>query len=82
MPSSEAPRSGVANLPFSQGRTFATLDEYLVHRRNLSAIDIPYYEQVAPGVYRLTGGMRRLSPGEQPQTFTRAELAAEFGFPE
>ena len=66
------------DLPFSHGKSFATLDEYLAHRKALGAQDAPYYTEVRPGVYELWGGRR--PKGVQPPTFTRAELLKEFGF--
>lgn len=64
-------------LPFAQGRSFASLDEYLDFRRARGATDIPWYREVSPGVYELVA---RRGPGAAKQTFTRAELLAKFGF--
>ena len=75
-----ASETGVTNLPFAQGKAFRTLDEYVAHRRKLGAQDVPYYEETAPGTYRLrTGRGERFS---EPQYFTRAQLLKEFGFKE
>lgn len=79
-PIGETAGEGVANLPFARGRVFRSLDEYLAYRRELGATDIPYYEEISPGIFRLTGGMRRPIPGEPARNLTRAELAAQFGF--
>lgn len=65
---------------------FATLEAYLDWLRLTQApVDKPWYEEVSPGVYQLrTGNLRVLTPeGEAPpakQTFTREELARQFGF--
>jgi hypothetical protein len=72
-PTAGAPVSG---LPFAQGQSFATLDEYLAFLRKRSAYDVPYWEEVSPGVYRAVAGRA----GPQAQTYTRAELERRFGF--
>jgi len=70
--------SKMGELPFAQGRRFATLEEYLTHLENRGAHDVPWYRQVAPDVFELVSGR-----GRGPvQRFTRAELAARFGFGE
>lgn len=69
----------VEGLPFSQGRSFTSLDEYLAFRRSRGAYDVPWYREIRPGVYELVA---RLGPGAQPQTFTREELERKFGFDE
>lgn len=69
---------GVAGLPFARGRSFQTLDGYLAFLKEMSAVDIPWYEEVSPGRYRLNRGLGdRYS---EPEFFTRAELAAKYGF--
>jgi hypothetical protein len=71
-----------ANLPFSNGKSFRSLDEYLAHRERLGACDVPYYEEIGPGLYRLEGyhlPPPQEAPGRRP-TFTREELEREFGF--
>lgn len=65
------------SLPYSRGRSFADLDSYLTFRRQQAAIDLPWYEEVAPGLYELKTSMR---PAAAPKRFTRAELARKFGF--
>ena len=70
-------QGGVANLPFAQGRSFASLDEYLEFRERRGAYDVPWYRQVRPGVYQLVS---RRAPGAEPQTYSREELARKFGF--
>jgi hypothetical protein len=67
----------VAGLPFAQGRTFSSLDEYLAFRRGRGAHDIPYYREVGPGVYELVG---RRGPDAEKKTYTRQELMQQFGF--
>jgi hypothetical protein len=65
-------------LPYAGDRQFRTLDEYLAYRRTLGATDRPWYEEISPGVYKLTGG-RRL-PGSPNPTYMRRELLEKFGF--
>jgi hypothetical protein len=69
---------GVANLPSSFGKSFATLDEYLEHLRQYAGpIDKPWYREIRLGVYELVTTMR---PAPAPRTFTRAELMRQYGF--
>lgn len=72
----------VADLPYSQGLSFATLDEYLAHLHRLSAQDRPYFEEVAPDRYRRVTGRR--APGSVPdeRIYTREELLELYGFAE
>lgn len=67
-----------AKRPYAGDRQFRTLDEYLAYRKTLGATDRPWYEEISPGVYKLTGG-RRL-PGSPDKTYTRRELLEKFGF--
>lgn len=68
---------GVAKLPYARGKTFRALDEYLAHLERQGAIDLPYWRQVAPGVYeRVTSQV----PAGAPERATRAELMRRFGF--
>ena len=67
----------VSDLPFSQGRSFTSLDEYLAFLRKRGAYDVPWYREIRPGVYELVS---RRGPGAQPQIFTRDELEKKFGF--
>jgi len=71
-----APQMAPDNLPFAKGTVFKALDDYLAYRRKLGALDRPYYEETAPGVYRLVGA-RLPSPAE---TYTRQQLMEKFGF--
>ena len=70
-------RGTVADLPYARGRSFASLDEYLEFRRRGGAMDLPWYKEVAPDVFELQTSIR---PAPPPRRFTRAELAAQFGF--
>lgn len=74
----EPTKTGGDALPFSGGRPFAELDRYLVFRKARGAMDLPYYEEVAPDVFQLMAG--RGHGGDAPKLFTRAELLAEFCF--
>lgn len=67
---------GVAGLPYSHGKVFATLDEYLAHLKQLSAIDLPYWREISPGLYQKVVRM----PEAEPQTATREELMKEYCF--
>ncbi len=69
--------AGVADLPYSFGRRFRTLDEYLMHlERRARPIDRPWWRQVRPGLYEKVKRM----PGAKPELATRAELMKRFGF--
>lgn len=75
----QGPRGApVAGLPFSQGRSFASLDDYLAFLQTRGAYDVPWYREIRPGVYEL---VTRRPPGAPPKLFTRAELARKYGFP-
>ena len=74
---SAATGEGVANLPFSHGRSFRTLDEYLQHlERHAAPIDQPWWREIRPGVYQHVKRM----PGASPEIATRDELLQRFGF--
>jgi len=64
-------------LPFAQGQGFDTLDAYLAHLQKRGAHDVPWYREVAPGLYERVAGRGRRGAAER---FTRAELMARFGF--
>lgn len=66
-----------ADLPFAQGKTFVSLDDYLAFLKKRGATDVPWYREVAPGVYELVG---RRGPGAAAHTYTRAQLMERFGF--
>ncbi|WP_375206282.1 hypothetical protein [Hyphococcus sp.] len=68
---------GVAGLPYAHGKVFATLDEYLAHLQQLSAIDLPYWREVRPGVYEQVVHMPEATT---PKTATREELLAMYCF--
>ncbi|MDQ8754816.1 hypothetical protein RCO27_01120 [Sphingosinicella sp. LHD-64] len=67
---------GVADLPYSRGKRFRTLDEYLAHLEGNGAIDLPWWREIRPGVYELVVHMR----GARPEIATRAELMRRYGF--
>lgn len=74
---SAASGEGVAGLPFSHGKTFHTLDEYLRHLEQYAApIDQPWWREIRPGVYE---HVRRM-PGATREVATREELMKRFGF--
>ncbi len=58
---------------------FATLDDYLAHLRRLGAQDYPFYDEVAPGLYRLNTG-RGAAARPPPPTVTRDQLLRRHGF--
>lgn len=67
----------VAGLPFSHGKSFRTLDEYLDHLERYAApIDQPWWREIRPGVYE---HVKRI-PGAPRDIATRAELMQRFGF--
>ena len=69
----------VAGLPFSHGKSFRTLDDYLDHLERYAApIDQPWWREIRPGVYEHVRRMR----GAPRETATREELARRFGFSE
>lgn len=67
---------GVANLPFARGAVFRCLDDYLAHLQRNSAIDLPYWREVSPGVFENV----TTNTGAQRETATRADLMQRFGF--
>jgi hypothetical protein len=67
-----------ASLPFANGQSFESLDDYLSFRRRLGETGRSFYEELSPGVYRLVTG-RRL-PGSSERLYTRAELLKKFNF--
>ena len=67
----------VSGLPFSHGRSFSTLDEYLAHlRENAGPIDQPWWREISPGVYEHVKRM----PRAKRETATHTELMQRFGF--
>lgn len=70
-------QAAVAGLPFAQGRTFTSLDDYLEYRKSRGPSDVPWYRQVKPGTYELVS---RRGPGAERKLYTREELARKFGF--
>ena len=68
----------VADLPYSRGQTFASLDAYLDYlERYNGPIDMPWWRQISPGVYRWETTMHG---GPEPEVVTRAELEKRYGF--
>lgn len=67
----------VSDLPWSRGKSFSTLDEYLAHLRANGAIDLPWYREIRPGVYELVTSRR---PPPEPEVISREELMERFGF--
>ena len=65
------------DLPFGQGLSFATLDDYLAHLRRRGATGVPWYREVGPGLYELVA---RRGKGGPAKRATRVELMARFGF--
>lgn len=70
------PSEGVPNLPYARGKTFRTLDEYLVHLEAQGAVDLPWWREIRPGVYERVTSM----PEARREEATRAELMRRFGF--
>jgi hypothetical protein len=67
----------VSGLPFSHGKSFRTLDEYLAHlQKHAAPIDQPWWREIRPGVYEHVKRM----PGAPREIATRAELMKRFGF--
>lgn len=75
-----AHKTGISDLPHSQGQVFFTLDEYLAHLIEMGKQDRPFYELVEPECYRLNVGRGRKF--SEPQYFTRKELLEKYGFNE
>ena len=75
----QSPGPPVRELPFAQGLSFSTLDDYLAHLRKRGAYGVPYYRETGPGLYeRVTG---RRAPGQPPpERIGREELARRYGF--
>ena len=68
---------GVSGLPFSHGKSFRTLDEYLRHLEQYAApIDQPWWREIRPGVYEHVKRM----PGATREIATREQLMMRFGF--
>lgn len=67
---------GVAGLPYARGRRFRSLDEYLAYMKEQSAIDLPWWREIRPGVYEYVVSIR----GAPRKIATRAELMAQYGF--
>jgi hypothetical protein len=68
---------GPAELPFAQGQSFASLDDYLAHLQTLGTIGITWYRLLPDGRYEQ---VRRRPPGSTPLILTRQELLIRYGF--
>lgn len=66
-----------ADLPFASGKSFATLDAYLEHLRELGTTDVPYYLKRADGRFVYIAGRVRPGPND---IYTREQLLERFGF--
>ena len=76
-PAAATAGEAVSGLPFSHGKSFRTLDEYLEHLERYAApIDQPWWREIRPGVYEHVIRM----PGAPREVATRAELMRRFGF--
>ena len=63
--------------PYSRGRSFADLDEYLAYLEQANGpIDLPWWREIRPDVFQK---MVRMT-GAEPETATRDELNRRFGF--
>lgn len=72
------PTQPVSGLPFSHGRSFATLDEYLAHLRDHAGpIGQSWYRQAGSDTYEL---MVTSVPRGRLETFTRRQLMERYGF--
>ena len=71
---------GVAGLPASDGKTFATLDDYLAHLEVKGHTDRPFWERMKDGRYRWNTG--RGMQFREPKYATREELLKQYGFSE
>lgn len=67
------------DLPFAQGQSFATLDDYLAHLERLGTMDVTWYQRLPDCTYEM---IQRRPPGTPPTIFTRQELLDRFGFSE
>lgn len=71
--------SSDTGLPFAQGRSFASLDDYLAHLERRGATGVPFYRRTSQGDYELVSGRGRRGP---PARYSRAALMQRFGFVE
>ncbi|MCB1417706.1 MAG: hypothetical protein KDJ74_01365 [Notoacmeibacter sp.] len=65
-------------LPFAKGQKFSNLDSYLAHLQELGTRDIPFYERMSDGRYKLVTPFVR-DPNIK-RVFTRHELLDKYGF--
>jgi hypothetical protein len=77
MGGAQSSSGGVADLPYSFGRKFETLDAYLNHLEcNAGPIDLPWWKEVRPGVFQEMTSV----PEARAAIATRAELMTRYGF--
>lgn len=69
----------VSDLPYSRGKSFRTLDEYLAYLDRMNGpIDLPYWRRIGPDLYEYA--VRMPGSDAEPERATRAELMERFGF--
>ena len=74
---SAAAANAVTGLPESYGRSFRSLEGYLIHLQcNAAPVDAAWWLEVRPGVYR----HMKTATDAEPEVATRAELMRRFGF--
>ncbi len=73
----EATAGARAGLPFAQGRSFVSLDDYLAFLEKRGSQDVPWYRKVGPDTYELVA---RRGPRAERVVVTRQELMDRFGF--
>lgn len=73
----EATGKSRAGLPHAQGRSFASLDEYLAFLEERGKQDVPWYRKIGPDTYELVA---RRGPRAPRVVVTRRELMDRFGF--
>ncbi len=68
----------VKGLPESYGRSFRSLEGYLIHLQcHAAPVDAAWWKEIRPGVYKHMTTATNAPPNE---TATRAELMKRFGF--
>lgn len=68
---------GIADLPFSYGKSFDTLDSYLAHLEcHAAPIDQPWWREIRPGVFQ----EMTTATDAKPRTATRSDLMKRYGF--
>ena len=68
---------GVAGLPYSYGKRFCSLDDYLAYlETHAGPVGQPWWQQIEPGVYREVS----TATDATQLVETRAQLAKRYGF--